>query len=457
MTRSLYDTRSPDPWTTDIVPRLPANLEAQAIALGAYQRHRAFPSATTLLRGLLQYALADRSLAQLGIWGVLSDVADLAPSSWLERLRAAAPWLRWLVGHLLAAPVRPRWLTQRQRGRVLLVDATTLGLAQGPADGWRLHLAYDLLAGQVDQLHLTDRHGVERLHHYQLQPEDLVVADGGYGRVADLAYAHAQRASVALRIHLPSFPLQDATGRALDLGARLARLAHSQATLTSTAYVIHDGQRLRVRVIAARLPVEQQGAAARRFGERARRKGRTPNPQRLLLASWLVVVTTLEAAQWSPAEVVRLYRLRWQVETRIKRLKQLVTGSRLRSRSAASGVALLWAQLVGWALHEPVAQALRAALAEWPDAMPPEGAMIDEVSGWQLSVLSLDSIRQAVRGQWDMHRVQNCLPRLHRYLVQRQRRDRVLQEQAAVVWLSGRGLPAGLLPPVHRFVPSGFS
>jgi hypothetical protein len=446
-----------DPWITDVLPRLPADLDAQARALGAYRRQRAFAHPSELLRGLLQYALADQSLAHLGSWGVLSDVADLAPSSWWERLRQATPWLRWLVGRLLAAPVRPRWLTQRVRGRVLLVDATTLGLAQGPADAWRLHLAYDLLAGHLAHLHLTDRHGAERLHHYPLQPGDLVVADGGYGRVADLAYVHQCRAAAAIRIHLPSFPLQQADGRPLDLRAQLARLGPTQTTLCVTAFVVHDGQRIPVRVIAARLPPEQQGAALRRFGERARRKGRTPTPERMLLATWLVVVTTLDAASWPPARVVALYRLRWQVETRIKRLKQLVTGNRLRSRTAASGEALLWAQLVAWSLHEPLAQELRAPLTTRPaPASAPEPISFD-LSGWQLSVLVLDTLRQAVRGTWDAARVHACLPRLRRFLGQRRRRDRIHQETAAVAWLSGLAPPPGRHEAGALGGQSGFS
>jgi hypothetical protein len=457
LTRCLYHTKPTDAWATDIVPRLPADLDVQARALGAYQRRRAFATPSDLLRGLLQYALADRSLAQLGIWGVLSDLAELAPASWLERLQLAKPWLRWLLARLLAAPVRPRWLSQRVRGRVLLVDATTLGLAQGPADAWRLHLAYDLLAGCLDQLHLTDRHGAERLHHYQLQPGDLVVADGGYGRVADLAYAQSRGAAVALRIHLPSFPLQQANGQPFDLRARLARLGPSQTTLSASAYVVHDGQRIAVRVIAGRLPREQQGAALRRFGERARRKGRTPTAERLLLATWLVVVTTLDATSWPAAQVVALYRLRWQVELRIKRLKQLVTGNRLRSRTPANGEALLWAQLVGWALHEPIAQELRAPLTARPSSAAAPPAVPSELSGWQLSVLVLDSLRQAVAGHWDAARVQSCLPRLRRYLVQRQRRDRPQQESAALAWLGGLTPPDWLPTSRHALVASGFS
>jgi hypothetical protein len=130
----------------------------------------------------------------------------------------------------------------------------------------------------------------------------------------------------------------------------------------------------------------------------------------MLLATWLVIVTTLDATSWPPARVVALYRLRWQVETRIKRLKQLVTGSRLRSRTATSEEALLWAQLVAWALHEPIAQELRAPLTARPAPTTIPEPIPFDLSGWQLSVLVLDTLRQAVRGTWDAARVQACLP-----------------------------------------------
>lgn len=444
MSSHAHHTRPSDAWTNDIQSRLPADLDAQAYALGAFQRVRAFASPSDLLRGLLAYALDERSLFQLGIWGVLSGVADLAPSSWLERLRTATPWLRWLCGRLLAAPVRPRWLSQRVRGRLLLVDATTLGLAQGPADAYRLHLAYELLAGQLDQLVLSDRKQPESLTHFRFAPGDVIVADSGYDNLIDLAHAHNQGAAVALRVYLPSFPLQYRDGRRLDLVPWLERAGSQTLTLVQHAQVVCQGQIIPVRVIAARLPRNAQGAALRRFGARARRKGREASLRGLLLATWLVVVTTLEPGLWSPAEVVALYRVRWQVELRIKRLKQLVTGNRLRARTARSGEALLWAQLVGWALHESTAAALREPIAPTPrrgEAAPATSTPV--MSTWQVSGVVLDTLRQAVRGSWDLERVQACWPRLQRYLVTR-RPDRQCQEVAARAWLRGDGPPPGV-------------
>ncbi|NJO84443.1 MAG: hypothetical protein HC828_17830 [Blastochloris sp.] len=150
MSSHPYDTSRTDAWHQEIVPQLPPDRAAQATALGAYVRYRYFTNATDLLRGLLAYAATTSSLRDLGAWGVLQDVADLAPSSWLDRRRAAGPWLQWIVTTRLQIP-RPRWVSQVVRGRVLLIDASCLDGHGGRGNEFRLHLAVDLLAGQLDQ------------------------------------------------------------------------------------------------------------------------------------------------------------------------------------------------------------------------------------------------------------------------------------------------------------------
>lgn len=436
---SLAHHTMPDAWTSDVLPRLPADLEAQARTLGALVRHREFASAADLLRGLLYYAGERCSLRHLGIWGVLQDLADLAPSSWLERLRAAGPWLQHLLAHFLQTPP-PRWLSQHVRGRVLLLDATRLRHLGGSGDDWRLHLAYDLLAGRLAQLVLTDRQGSEQVAHFGLACGDLIVGDSGYGYRLRVSVVRQRQADCIFRIYPPTFPLLHADGRRFDLRAWLDQPGAAQRECA--LFYQDQERRWPIRVLALRLDERQRQSARQRARARASKRQRPLSEVVEYFADWIILVTTLDPLSWPQAAIWRLYGARWQVELVFKRLKQFLGVGQLRQWTPASATALIWASLLLWVLHEPVAAELRAslqALAEpAPVTLPGQWPAAEAVvSSWGVSQLLLTTLRQAIAGSWTLERVRACLPRLRRYLVSHPRDDQEHQATEVVAWLSG--------------------
>ena len=259
------------------------------------------------------------------------------------------------------------------------------------------------------------------------QAGDVLVADNGYGYRRSVAVARQQQADVIVRMHPATFPLETEAGTPFNV---LRWLRHRDGPEREWhGWCRWEGQRYAVRLVAAKL----DPAAAQRARRRRRRKAQKAGPpitaSTLAVAGWLLLITTLDAGSWSTADVLYVYRARWQVELVFKKMKQLLRLNQLRTKHPASVEATVRALLVAWALHQKGTTTLLRTLLR--ATATTERAV---VSSWLLSGLGLDTLRQQVQGTWSAARVQACLPRLRRFLCSRPRR-RGHQESAVRAWL----------------------
>src|SRR6267143_3331409 len=358
-----------------------------------------------------------------------ASLADISEAAWRKRLRVSNDWLLWLLGELVAAPEAPALPCPHPLGRLVLVDASTLGQPGGTGDDWRLHLAYDLLAGRMHQVCVTDRQGGEYLARYRWHAGDVIVADRGYGYRRSVATAVRQQAEVVVRIHPATFPLETEAGQPFNVLRWLRQRGGSEREWHG--WCRWGDQRYPVRLVAAKLDPTATRRARRRARRKAQKAGRTITAPTLAVAGWLLLITTLDAGTWSTADVLYVYRARWQVELVFKKMKQLLRLNQIRSKHPTSVEATVRALLIAWALHESTTRWLRTLLSA---TASPESVV---VSSWLLSGLGLDTLRQQVQGRWSEARLQACLPRLQRFLCSRPRR-RGHQESTVRTWLDQR-------------------
>lgn len=448
-------------WNDVVTKRLPANLEAQARTLKAWSRRRKLCSATDLLRALLVYACCQYSWRELGMWAVLKGVGSLSERAWRKRLDRCQVWIAWLLSELLGVHQTPSWLPQGS-GRVLIVDATRWKTPAGTGDDVRLHQSYDLRAGKMDQVQITDRHQAESLAHFAFQPGDLVLTDAGYPVGAGVEMTQQSHCFLLQRTTARQLHLEEQHGKTIVLKEQVQmQPADSLKEVSGWVRLPRSGERAAVRVLCYRLPEAQAKMARERKEAKLRKKhGTGYNRELVWWASWVILVTTTEQAMWSGQELVHLYRARWQIELFFKRLKQCLHLHQFVVKDWQRVHCVLQLVLIVWVLQEQEAQWMRerltAALAERTGEIREVGeqestsdgnasAEGEIVSSWTVAHFCCEETRTMLRGAWSRQRKQECEAALRRYVLSRKRK-RGHRESEQRAWVEAKSSYMGGRP-----------
>jgi Transposase DDE domain len=370
----MLDLMAEDEWPV-LLARCAAalDLEASARAYGAFQRPRGVRSAAALLRLALGYGPGGLSLRQAAAWAEVGGLAaGLSRTALMNRLRSAADWLGALAGALAADRVpAPDALGRRP---LCLVDGSALCAPGSRTTDWRLHVAYDPCAQRFTALDLTDAGGAERLDRAAVTPDEIRIGDRGHATRPEGVRALTEGpGDYVVRVGWRGLHWLDPAGGRFDVLAFLAGIG-GDAAGRGEAPVLVGRARARAgfapvpaRLIALRLPPEAAARARRRAERASRRGGHRVRPGTLEAAEYLLLLTSLDARDYPSERVAALYRLRWQVELAIKRLKSLLHIDRLPAKSPDLARAWLYAHLIAALLIDDLVQDAR------PGALPPRG------------------------------------------------------------------------------------
>jgi len=425
--------------------RIPVDVEGLAEETQALQRKRAVRSARDLLRLVLAYSVCDWSLRLVGLWASVIGLAQLSDVAVRKRLLKTQRWLGRMIG---------AWLQQRrqqvglQAVIVRLIDASVVSQPGSRGTDWRLHVNFDLGTFSIASVEVTDGGGGETLARQSVQAGEILVADRGHAHRRGLGHVLAASAYAVVRINGSNLPLESADGQSIDLLHWLQAEPPADQPREQAVWLTTPQGRFALRLIAQALPQAAAERARRRVRETSRKKGHTPSPLSLVAAGFLLVVTNLPAQPWATAQVLALYRVRWQVELLFKRLKGIVDLEALRTKDPVLAQVYLLGKLLGVLMLEDWHNALTGDLDDWlTDPVRP-------LSAWRWLQLWTDLLRHAIRGPLTLPRLLAALPRLGRYLRDAPR-QRPAQGALARQWLRAFGIKAEL-PEVkpHAAVPA---
>src|SRR5215207_5235798 len=376
------------------------DLEATARSSGALVRRREIRSGEALLRLALAYGPGGLSLRTAAAWAGVSGLADLSDTAVMNRLRKAADWLGEIAGALLRGAAAASAIPGPLPGRRLRIADASMITGPGGTPKWRLHAAYDPVAGRFTDLVLTDDRGAEGFGRTTWQAGEVALGDRCYARPPALRQILAGGADFIVRTGWTRLRLLDADGAPLAWERIFGDLAVGEVA-ERTVSVDHSGKGGKsrgeavfpARLVVLRLAPEAAARAAKAQHRRQNRcRSRRPlQPLTVQATGYLMLVTSLPAAV-PASEVLEAYRLRWQVELAFKRLKSLLGLDRLPAKSEALARSWRLAHLIIALLIEDTAR----RLLDFPPA--PTATPRRCTSLWRVTQTLRDALLVAIRG-----------------------------------------------------------
>jgi hypothetical protein len=367
-------------------------------------RRREISSASDYLRLVLMYALSGLSLRLLGAWGCLHGIGYMSDVAVLKRLQKCPTWLGELIGCLLQK--RCQVLQAMPGIRLRLVDATVISRPGSQGTDWRVHLGFDLGRMCLDGIEVTDAHGGETLARFAAQAPEIRVADRGYAHAAGIGSLLNGGGHLVVRTNWHNLPLEQMDGSRFQM---LAWLSHLTTSQECPVWLNTPQGRFGLRLLACPLPPEKAEEARRRVRRAKRKKGKTVSPQTLLAAGFVLLLTDLPAQEWPLPMCLELYRLRWQIEIAIKRLKSILDLDALRARDPRLVQAFLLAKLLAAILIEGLLAQAYPSLPDWFVAVE------RPLSLWRLTHFGYFELHRLVAGECSLARFFQLLPTLTRY------------------------------------------
>jgi len=347
---------------SELLCRLPPGLDLDQLAkqTKAIERKRQVTDGASLLRLALARGPGGLSLSQTAAWAELIGLAGLSDPAVKYRLDKAVPFLEAVMEQQLAA--RAGGAALRWPGRILRSgDGTNIKQRASKGTDWRVHGVFDLGSGGFSHLELTDKHGAESADRGAPVPGEVRIMDRNYARAPALQRFRQQSANQAdfiVRVRWKAFTLSRPDGAPFNLIEHLRELPNDSAAheIMVQANVKPGQPKLPLRLIILRKSPEATEAARNKMRREAPRKQKKLDPRSLIAAEFLILATSLPAGQYLAAEVLAVYRLRWQIELAFKRLKSLLHIDRLPTSTVQASRSWLYAHLVLALLCDEISQ-----------------------------------------------------------------------------------------------------
>jgi len=295
-----------------------------------------------------------------------ANLAKLSSVALFKRLRKSREWLYQLCRALFEERgIKPTIATKHN---LRLVDGTLIKEPGPTGTQWRIHYSLLWPALRCDYFKLSPVEGAdngESLRQFPMAHGDHILADRGYCHASGIHFVAEQNSYVAVRLNPDGIVLQTPAGDPFNLLQKLKPLQRSGQIAAWNALVPYEKRPpVSVRICAVRKSKIAIALAHKQLRREASKQGSELQPETLIYAEHVMVLTTFPEREFPARLVLELYRFRWQIDLVFKRFKQIAQLGHLPKQDPESAKAWLYGKLFVALLTDKVLAQARA-LSPW--------------------------------------------------------------------------------------------
>ena len=295
-----------------------------------------------------------------------ANLAKLSSVALFKRLRKSREWLYQLCRALFEERgIKPTIATKHN---LRLVDGTLIKEPGPTGAQWRIHYSLRWPALRCDYFKLSPVEGAgndESLRQFPMAHGEHILADRGYCHASGIHFVAEQNSYVAVRLNPDGIVLQTPSGDPFNLLQKLKPLQQSGQIAAWNALVPYEKRPpVSVRICAIRKSKIAIALAHKQLRRKTSKQGSELQPETLIYAEYVMVLTTFPEREFPARLVLELYRLRWQIDLVFKRFKQIAQLGHLPKQDPESAKAWLYGKLFVALLTDKVLAQARA-LSPW--------------------------------------------------------------------------------------------
>jgi len=344
----------------------PSHWRDLARASGALKGLRQDKGEESYLRVLMLHFGCGLSMRETVTRAHEAKLARLSSVALFKRLRKSREWLYQLCRALFEERGLKPTITTKHNLR--LVDGTLIKEPGPTGAQWRIHYSLRWPELRCDYFKLSPVEGEgtgESLRQFPMAVGEHILADRGYCHASGIHYAAEQNSHVAVRLNPDGIVLQTPAGEPFHLLRKLKPIQRSgQIAVWNALVPFEERPPLSVRVCAIRKSKVAIALAHKQLRRKASKQGSELQPETLIYAEYVMVLTTFPEREFPALLILEWYRFRWQIELVFKRFKQIAQLGHLPKQDPESAKAWLYGKLFVALLTDKVLAQARA-LSPW--------------------------------------------------------------------------------------------